>query len=612
MLGFSIVVPCKNAERYLGPCLESIWNQRDVDPEVIAVDGGSSDDTTQILRHHRENLQLLTEADEGPADALGKGLRKTTGDIIGWLNADDCYASDALREVRTFLTQNPEVDVVYGAIQHIDVHGEELRTVDAAPWSPEALRFDCFLQTPAVFFRRRIFERCFAPDPQLRYWADYDFWLRLADAGVRFAPLPILLGSRRYHPQGQRWGVQRHDHRVGALKELNDLMAARNGRVASRRVLQYAHAKAASESVLREFSTSFDRTVLRHAMWGLERWNPPRSRWSPVRDQAAVFGRYAAKELEFLARHPNSAVRFLPRPMAEFIQSHFRRKLFKLKVHEPRPVQLPTRYHHTPTPMNAPTISIVTPSLNQAEYLEQTICSVTDQQYSALEYVVQDGGSTDSSLEIIRRHAPRLAHWESAPDRGQAHAINLGMGHTRGEIMAFLNSDDLLLPGSLAYVGRYFQQHPEADVVYGHRLLVDEQGHEIGRWILPPHDDHVLPWADYIPQETMFWRRSAWDRVGGGLDESFHFALDWDLILRFRAAGLQFVRLPRFLGAFRVTEQQKTSQLVETVGIREMARLRRRVLGREPTAREIRRVVRPYLRRHMMCETLYQLGLARY
>ncbi len=612
MLRFSIVVPCKNAGRYLEPCLESVWTQPDVDPEVIVVDGESSDDTTEILRRHRGQLELIQEADDGPADAIGKGIRATTGEIIGWLNADDRYAPEALREVRAFLTQNPEVDVVYGAIQHIDAHGEELRIFDAQAWSHQALRFDCFLQSPAVFFRRKVLERCLAPESRLRYWADYDFWLRLADAGMRFAPLPILLGSRRFHPQGQRWGVQCHDHRVGSLQELNDLMAERNGRVSSRRILQYAHAKAASESVLREYSTTFDRTVLRHAMGGIQRWNSSGSSWSATRDQAAVLSRYLAKELEFLARHPNSAIRFLPRPIAEFIQSHFRRKLFKLKVHDPRPVQLPPRYHETPAPTNAPMISIVTPSLNQAEYLEQTIRSVTDQQYPSLEYVVQDGGSTDSSLEIIQRHAPLLAYWKSAPDRGQAHAINLGMAHTRGEIMAFLNSDDLLLPGSLAYVGRYFQQHPETDVVYGHRLLVDEQGHEIGRWILPPHDDHVLPWADYIPQETMFWRRSAWDRAGGGLDESFHFALDWDLILRFRAAGLRFVRLPRFLGAFRVTEQQKTSQLVETVGFREMARLRRRVLGHEPTPREIRRVVRPYLRRHMMCETLYQLGLARY
>jgi GT2 family glycosyltransferase len=109
----------------------------------------------------------------------------------------------------------------------------------------------------------------------------------------------------------------------------------------------------------------------------------------------------------------------------------------------------------------------------------------------------------------------------------------------------------------------------------------------------------------------MFWRRSAWEKVGG-LDESFHFALDWDLILRFQEAGLRFVRLPRFLGAFRVTEVQKTSRLVETVGNREMTRLRKRVLGREPSKREIRRVLRPYLWRHFVCDAMYSLGVARY
>ena len=95
--------------------------------------------------------------------------------------------------------------------------------------------------------------------------------------------------------------------------------------------------------------------------------------------------------------------------------------------------------------------------------------------------------------------------------------------------MAYLNSDDLLLPGALPTVAAYFAQHPEVEVVYGHRVVIDEAGDEIGRWVLPPHDDKALRWADYIPQETLFWRRSIWGKSGGRMDETFRFALDWEL-----------------------------------------------------------------------------------
>src|SRR5262249_36979350 len=190
-------------------------------------------------------------------------------------------------------------------------------------------------------------------------------------------------------------------------------------------------------------------------------------------------------------------------------------------------------------------------------FLERTLKSVLGQGYPRLEYIVQDGGSTDETAEVLERYRGLLHHCESAPDRGQAHAINLGFGHGTGEILAYLNSDDLLLPGTLHYVAHYFATHPEVDAVYGHRVLIDENDAEVGRWVLPPHNDALLSWADYVPQETLFWRRRIWDKVGASLDETFQFALDWDLLIRFRDAGARFVRLPRFLGGFRVHAQQK-------------------------------------------------------
>jgi hypothetical protein len=156
-----------------------------------------------------------------------------------------------------------------------------------------------------------------------------------------------------------------------------------------------------------------------------------------------------------------------------------------------------------------------------------------------------------------------------------------------------------LLPGALAYVADYFSRHPEVDVVYGHRFLINENDQQIGRWMMPAHDDKVLSWADFIPQETMFWRRSIWEKAGGRIDESFRFAMDWDLLVRFRDVGARFVRLPRFLGGFRVHPHQKTSAEMSDIGFQEMSRIRQRLLGHIPLKTEIQKAVFSYLLRHI-------------
>jgi hypothetical protein len=178
--------------------------------------------------------------------------------------------------------------------------------------------------------------------------------------------------------------------------------------------------------------------------------------------------------------------------------------------------------------------------------------------------------------------------------------------------MAYLNSDDLLLPYSLNYVARFFSEHPGVDVVYGHRIVIDENDMEIGRWVMPPHDAQAIEWIDYIPQETLFWRRRIWRKIGGALDESLSNAMDWDLILRFSDAGARFVRLPRFIGAFRVHPQQKTSVSMSDAFRREVELLRRRRHGASVSEREALRANRKYLLFHLVYHYLYLAGLTRY
>jgi glycosyltransferase involved in cell wall biosynthesis len=299
----------------------------------------------------------------------------------------------------------------------------------------------------------------------------------------------------------------------------------------------------------------------------------------------------------FYLRTPPRLRRLLSR-----LRGLVRPKIGRLRHHPARALTVPASYAKIQPPHAAPTVSIVTPSFAQGRYLERTLYSVLAQGYPTLEYFVQDGGSTDETLEILERRDGQLTGWASEPDGGQADAINRGFSRTTGELMGWLNSDDILLPGALAYVARYFAEHPEVDVVYGNRILIDEDDGEIGVWVLPKHDDRALTLADFVPQETLFWRRSIWEAVGGRLDPTFGYALDWDLLLRFREAGATIVHLPRFLGAFRVHAEQKTSA-EDALGDRECASLRIRVHGHHVRVEEIVKGLRPYMRRHVLAHS---------
>ncbi len=286
--------------------------------------------------------------------------------------------------------------------------------------------------------------------------------------------------------------------------------------------------------------------------------------------------------------------------------------------------QMPTHMAHPPRLVRVekfrtaqsgpirPKLSIVTPSYQQARYLGETMRSVLTQ-HLPVEYVVQDGGSTDGSAELIRAQAPRLRSWTSARDHGQADAIARGFAQTSGspdDLMAWINSDDYYQPGALAFVADYFARHPAVDVLYGHRIVVDETSREIARWFLPAHDPAVLRLNDFIPQETLFWRRRIWDRVGG-LDPTFQFAMDWDLLLRFQAAGARIVRVPYFLACFRAHATQKTAAAMHSIGQTEITRLRERTHGRAFPAHEIEHhpLLMRYLRRSAFIQFLWRCGV---
>jgi len=198
-----------------------------------------------------------------------------------------------------------------------------------------------------------------------------------------------------------------------------------------------------------------------------------------------------------------------------------------------------------------PKVSIVTPSFNQATFLEQTLRSVLEQDYPNLEYIVIDGGSRDGSLEIIQKYADQLSYWQSQPDQGQTDAINQGFAHASGEIFAWLNSDDLLLPGAVSAAVRALQAHPEAAMVYGDALLINAEGKTIGKFPAAQTDYRKLRRGYvHIPQQASFFRADLWRQVGP-LDVSFYFAMDYDLWVRL-AALAPLVYVPQLWAAFRL------------------------------------------------------------
>ena len=236
-----------------------------------------------------------------------------------------------------------------------------------------------------------------------------------------------------------------------------------------------------------------------------------------------------------------------------------------LRQYAPREPAAETFPRLRTAPDRLPGIALVTPSYKQGRYLESTIRSILAQNYPNLEYAVVDGASGDESAEIIERYRNQLTFAVSEKDKGHVDAIDKGFARISGEIMAYVNSDDLLEAGALRFVGDFFSRHPGVDVIYGHRVIIDEAGKEIGRWVSPRFNLSLLKIVDYIPQETLFWRRSIYEKIGG-LDRKWYFAMDWDLVLRFASAGARIMRVPYFLGRFRVHSLQKTEVLANISG----------------------------------------------
>jgi glycosyltransferase involved in cell wall biosynthesis len=202
-------------------------------------------------------------------------------------------------------------------------------------------------------------------------------------------------------------------------------------------------------------------------------------------------------------------------------------------------------------------LTVVTPSYNQANYLEKTIRSVLDQEYDNIEYIIVDGGSTDGSVDIIRRYADRLAYWVSEPDDGQAGAINKGLRRATGDWVAWQNSDDVYLPGAFRSLASAAARHPSAGVIAGDMILIDSGGKHLRdiRYVKPTHRS-LLAEGMVIANQASFWKRELQNKVGL-IDEHYHYSFDYEWFLRLTAAAPSH-HVPEVWGGFRLHGAAKT------------------------------------------------------
>jgi glycosyltransferase involved in cell wall biosynthesis len=222
--------------------------------------------------------------------------------------------------------------------------------------------------------------------------------------------------------------------------------------------------------------------------------------------------------------------------------------------------------------MGSGNILVVTATLNQASYLENTLQSVLGQLGSADRYVVIDGGSSDDTHAILERYRRDICCLSVLPGSSHAEALAHGFREPSCSYACYVNSDDLLLPGALDAARAELDANPELVCVYSHRVFIDEHNRVLRIWALPPHNNYLMRRWDYIPQETAVWRASAL-RDAGGVDPNLDFAVDYDLFLKLMHTG-RFRRLSGYLAAFREHGQSKTSLLNDTVGRREVESLK--------------------------------------
>ena len=522
----SVIVPSYNQGRFIAECLNSIVDQNYPFLELIIIDGGSTDESVDVIRSFEEHITFWrSERDDGQSAAINEGMMHASGDLIAWLNSDDLYCPLALWKIGQAWVKYPGYKLYIGNGTRLDE-----KTGIATPFQSRNMALDRkalregvdYLQQPSVFFDRAGWAEEGGLDPSLHYCMDWDIFIRMADAGPTVIINDFLSISRQYEDTKTSAG------RLTRVDELIRMAERHTGKTitpggifyALQTLLDHDHRKFLGDDTARDLEDAYETAQLQLA-------------------------KVAGNPDGFPSASDPQDTEYVPIPVPGGPRPEY------------RDGQLPR-------------ISIITPSFNQAQYLERTLRSVRDQNYPNLEHIVMDGGSTDRSIEILREYDDYLTYWESEPDRGPAHAINKGFARATGDILLWLNSDDMLAENSLWTVSELFRSKPDIDLVYGNALYVDELDRPLlmnhGPYrtsqyygVMQPRDDIPEYWGyiHSVPQPATFFRRSLLDRAGA-LDEDYKFIFDFELFFRFQEQG-KVTKSENLLAFYRIHAAAKTS-----------------------------------------------------
>lgn len=269
----SIVTPSYNQGEFIARTISSVQEQKlqlgsDVELQHVVYDGGSSDNTLDILRDNQDAITWFSEEDDGQTHAVNKGIMHSDGEIIGWLNSDDIYYPGAIKKVVDFFAVHPDVDVVYGMAKHIDTEDKVINDYPTEEFQFKKLLEKCFICQPALFFRRRILNKTGLLDEKLNYCMDYEFWVRMACVGLRFAYLKETLAGSRLYPENKTLSAK-----VAVHKEINDMLKSHINYVPKHSIINYAYAVVGDELNKTANPYKFAYRIFQESFRAAKRWN---------------------------------------------------------------------------------------------------------------------------------------------------------------------------------------------------------------------------------------------------------------------------------------------------------------------------------------------------